>query len=91
MCAGCKGEDKVHKSTKHATPLLPKQIMRQRNPVVEKMVHLHLVWVEDLIKKTMLVIQLIATEEAKNLCVHLRQKETVTVEKEETDDKSLLA
>lgn len=41
------------------------QIMRQRNPVIEQMVHSHLVWFEDLNKKTMLVIQLIVSEEAK--------------------------
>lgn len=37
-------------------------MMRQRNPAIEKMVHLHLVWIEDLNKMTMLVIQLIMTE-----------------------------
>lgn len=68
--------------------LLPKEIMRLRNPVIEKMLPLLLVWVEDL-NKFMLVIQLIAKEKAKSLCVHLRQKETVTVE--ETHAKSLLA
>jgi len=39
----------------------------------------------------MLVIHLIATEKAKSPHVRLRQKETVTVEKEETYDMSLLA
>lgn len=91
MCTGYKSEDQAHKSTKRATPLLPMQIMRQRNPVIEKMVHSHLVLFEDLNKKTMLVIQVIVSEKAKSLCFCLRQKETVTVEKEETHDKSLLA
>lgn len=37
-------------------------MMRQRNPVIDKMVHLHLVWIEDLNEMTTLVIHLIMIE-----------------------------
>lgn len=60
---------------------MPKQIIRQRNHVIVKTLHLHLVWIEHLNKKTMIVIQLI-TKKTKSLCVHSRQKETMVVGKE---------
>lgn len=51
--------------------------------MIKLIVYLHLVWTEDLKKKTMLLIQSVTTEKAKSLCVHLRQKETTAVEKED--------
>lgn len=44
---------------------------------------LHLVWTEDLEKKTVLVIQSFTTEKAKSLCVCLRQKVATAVGKKD--------
>lgn len=57
--------------------------------MIEKMVQWRLVWIEDLNKNAVLLIQLVVTEKAENPCVHFWQKETITMEKESCD-KSLL-
>lgn len=48
--------------------MLPKLIMKQRNTVIKLIVYLHLVWTEELKKKTVLLIQFFAKEKAKS-CV----------------------